>query len=62
MTDLLPLAAIVTPNLLEAELLTGPAITGEVEMLGAAEEIVAFGPAWVLVKGGHLPGNPVDLL
>ena len=61
-TDLLPRAAIVTPNLYEAQLLTGLVITGEDDMLAAAEQIAAFGPAWVLVKGGHLPGNPVDLL
>ncbi len=61
-TDLLPLAAIVTPNLYEAQLLTGLVITGEDDMLAAAEQIAAFGPTWVLVKGGHLPGNPVDLL
>ena len=31
-------------------------------MLAAARMIDAMGPQWVLVKGGHLPGNPVDLL
>jgi hydroxymethylpyrimidine/phosphomethylpyrimidine kinase len=31
-------------------------------MLAAAKVISALGPRWVLVKGGHLPGNPVDLL
>jgi hydroxymethylpyrimidine/phosphomethylpyrimidine kinase len=59
---LLPLATVVTPNLLEAELLTGTAITDETQMLAAARMINAMGPQWVLVKGGHLPGNPVDLL
>ncbi len=59
---LLPLATVVTPNLLEAELLTGMAITDEAQMLAAAAMINAMGPQWVLVKGGHLPGNPVDLL
>jgi hydroxymethylpyrimidine/phosphomethylpyrimidine kinase len=59
---LLPLATVVTPNLLEAELLTGTAITDEAQMLAAAAMINAMGPQWVLVKGGHLPGNPVDLL
>jgi hydroxymethylpyrimidine/phosphomethylpyrimidine kinase len=59
---LLPLATVVTPNLLEAELLTGTTITDEAQMLTAAEMINAMGPQWVLVKGGHLPGNPVDLL
>ena len=59
---LLPLATVVTPNLLEAGLLTGMTIRNEAEMLAAARQISAMGPQWVLVKGGHLPGNPVDLL
>lgn len=59
---LLPLATVVTPNLLEAELLTGMTITDERHMLAAAAKINAMGPQWVLVKGGHLPGSPVDLL
>jgi len=59
---LLPLATVVTPNLLEAGLLTGMTIWHEAEMLAAAQQINAMGPQWVLVKGGHLPGNPVDLL
>ncbi len=59
---LLPLATVVTPNLYEAELLTGIAISDENQMLAAARAIIAMGPQWVLVKGGHLPGRPVDLL
>ncbi|MGB6453540.1 MAG: bifunctional hydroxymethylpyrimidine kinase/phosphomethylpyrimidine kinase [Streptosporangiaceae bacterium] len=59
---LLPLATVVTPNLLEAELLTGRSISGEGEMLLAARALLAMGPQWVLVKGGHLAGSPVDLL
>ena len=59
---LLPLATMVTPNLSEAELLTGLPIADEAGMLAAARVIAAMGPRWVLVKGGHLPGNPVDLL
>ena len=59
---LLPLATVVTPNLLEAELLTGLRITDEAQMLNAARMINSMGPQWVLVKGGHLQGNPVDLL
>jgi hydroxymethylpyrimidine/phosphomethylpyrimidine kinase len=59
---LLPLATVVTPNLYEAELLTGIAISDERQMLAAARAIIAMGPQWVLVKGGHLPGRPVDLL
>jgi hydroxymethylpyrimidine/phosphomethylpyrimidine kinase len=60
--DLLPLATVVTPNLLEAELLTGQSITDEAGMRRAAEALSALGPRWILVKGGHLAGNPVDLL
>jgi hydroxymethylpyrimidine/phosphomethylpyrimidine kinase len=59
---LLPLATMVTPNLPEAELLSGLPIAGEADMLAAARAIGALGPRWVLVKGGHLPGDPVDLL
>jgi hydroxymethylpyrimidine/phosphomethylpyrimidine kinase len=59
---LLPLATVLTPNLHEAELLTGIRITDEAGMRRAAEALCALGPRWVLVKGGHLPGNPVDLL
>jgi hydroxymethylpyrimidine/phosphomethylpyrimidine kinase len=59
---LLPLATVVTPNLLEAELLTGMTIRDEAQMLAAARTLLDAGPQWVLVKGGHLRGNPVDLL
>jgi hydroxymethylpyrimidine/phosphomethylpyrimidine kinase len=59
---LLPLATVVTPNLLEAELLTGQRITDEAGMLLAARALLTMGPQWALVKGGHLPGSPVDLL
>ena len=61
-TRLLPLATVVTPNLYEAGLLTGITITDEQEMLAAARAVIGMGPQWVVVKGGHLPGNPVDLL
>ena len=60
--QLLPLATVVTPNLLEAELITGQSISDERAMLRAAEAISSRGPRWVLVKGGHLPGSAVDLL
>jgi hydroxymethylpyrimidine/phosphomethylpyrimidine kinase len=59
---LLPLATVVTPNLPEAELLTGLRIDDEAGMLAAARAIQAMGPQWVLVKGGHMAGPPVDLL
>ncbi len=59
---LLPLATLVTPNLPEAALLTGVPADDEAGMVAAAEAMRALGPRWVLVKGGHLPGEPVDLL
>jgi hydroxymethylpyrimidine/phosphomethylpyrimidine kinase len=59
---LLPLATVVTPNLDEAELLTGRKAEDEQGMLAVARALREFGPRWVLIKGGHLPGDPVDVL
>lgn len=59
---LLPLATVVTPNLHEASALIGREIRDEVAMRRAAEEIHALGASAVLVKGGHLEGEAVDLL
>jgi hydroxymethylpyrimidine/phosphomethylpyrimidine kinase len=61
-TGLLPLATVVTPNLWEAEQLTGVKVDDESRLREAAEAVLALGPEWVLIKGGHLPGEPVDLL
>ena len=63
-TRLLPLAEIVTPNLGEVALLTGVEVRGVDDLADAARAVHALGPRWVLVKGGHLPGNEdaVDLL
>lgn len=59
---LLPLATLVTPNLPEAEALTGIAIRTEDDMRQAASRLRAMGPRAVLVKGGHLEGEAVDIL
>ncbi len=59
---LLPLAAVVTPNLHEAGALIGHPISGVEEMKDAARTILAFGSKNVVVKGGHLAGSAVDLL
>ncbi|ADG89486.1 bifunctional hydroxymethylpyrimidine kinase/phosphomethylpyrimidine kinase [Thermobispora bispora] len=59
---LLPLATVVTPNLWEVEQLTGVKVEDEDGLPRAAEAVLALGPKWVLIKGGHLPGEPVDLL
>ncbi|GAB1822071.1 bifunctional hydroxymethylpyrimidine kinase/phosphomethylpyrimidine kinase [Herbidospora sp. RD11066] len=61
-TLLLPLATVVTPNLWEVEQLTGVKVEAEEQMMAAAEAVLALGPKWALIKGGHLPGEPVDLL
>jgi hydroxymethylpyrimidine/phosphomethylpyrimidine kinase len=53
-TRLLPLALVATPNLPEAEVLTGLAIHSQDAMRIAARAISALGPRWVVIKGGHL--------
>jgi len=60
--ELLPLAEIVTPNLREAAILTGSAVTTLEEMRIAARRLVDRGARAALVKGGHLEGDAVDLL
>lgn len=60
---LLPLAALITPNLPEAEVLSGTKIRDLAAMRRAAEMLLTLGVPAVLLKGGHLPGERVvDLL
>lgn len=60
---LFPLAMVVTPNLDEATFLCERKIRSVEEMEAAARAIHAMGPGYVLIKGGHLPGERVvDLL
>ncbi|GAB2615829.1 bifunctional hydroxymethylpyrimidine kinase/phosphomethylpyrimidine kinase [Streptomyces capparidis] len=59
---LLPVATVVTPNLYEVEQLTGVRVTRESQMRQAAEAVLEHGPAWALIKGGHLEGEAADLL
>jgi hydroxymethylpyrimidine/phosphomethylpyrimidine kinase len=59
---LLPLAALVTPNLDEAERLTGAPVRDPRAMERAARDLVARGAGAALVKGGHLDGAIVDVL
>ena len=61
---LIPLATVVTPNIPEAEVLSGIKITERSGMEEAARRIHAMGPRHVVVKGGHLEGdeNSDDLL
>jgi hydroxymethylpyrimidine kinase/phosphomethylpyrimidine kinase/thiamine-phosphate diphosphorylase len=60
--ELLPLAYLITPNLPEAEVLTGMTICNEAEMEKAAFKLHSMGPRNILIKGGHLKGDSVDLL
>lgn len=59
---LLPHCLLVTPNIPEAEVLSGLHIRGELEMEEAAKRIAGLGARAVLIKGGHLEGRPVDVL
>ncbi|GHF21220.1 hydroxymethylpyrimidine/phosphomethylpyrimidine kinase [Streptomyces fumanus] len=61
-TKLLPLATVATPNLDEVTQLTGVRVESEAGMRRAALALLEYGPRWALIKGGHLPGEPVDLL
>jgi hydroxymethylpyrimidine/phosphomethylpyrimidine kinase len=60
---LLPRAAVITPNLPEAEALTGLSIGTEADMAAAAAALLQLGVPAVLLKGGHLESEMVvDLL
>jgi len=62
-SDLLPLAAVVTPNLPEAEVLTGMEVRTLEDQREAARRIVALGARAVIVKGGHsASADIVDVL
>jgi hydroxymethylpyrimidine/phosphomethylpyrimidine kinase len=54
---LIPMARLITPNLHEAGGLLGRSIETLDEMRDAARDLLELGPAAVLVKGGHLPGD-----
>ncbi|MFE7930909.1 bifunctional hydroxymethylpyrimidine kinase/phosphomethylpyrimidine kinase [Streptomyces sp. NPDC057456] len=61
-TKLLPVATVATPNLDEVAQLTGVRVESEEQLRDAAAAVLAYGPRWALIKGGHLPGAAVDLL
>lgn len=60
--ELLPQAFLLTPNIPEAEALTGIRIRDEEEMVRAGKHLLGLGCRAVLVKGGHKEGEPVDVL
>ncbi len=53
-TRLLPLAAVVTPNVPEASVLTGIDIKTQGDIREALHALYALGPRYILLKGGHL--------
>ena len=59
---LLPLATLVTPNLPEASVLTGFPVHDLESMKEAARAIRDMGPRYVLIKGGHLEKEALDVL
>jgi hydroxymethylpyrimidine/phosphomethylpyrimidine kinase len=59
---LLPLAEVVTPNLDEAEALTGSKVRSVEACKSAGLRILDMGPKAVVIKGGHLKGDAIDVL
>ncbi len=59
---LIPLSTVVTPNLIEASLLTGIEVYSIEEMKKAARLIYRMGAKNVVIKGGHLKGDAIDLI
>ncbi len=61
-SQLIPMATVLTPNLLEGEVITGEKITNLEDMKKAAVTIHNMGAKYVLLKGGHLEGEATDVL
>ncbi|MBI5826262.1 MAG: bifunctional hydroxymethylpyrimidine kinase/phosphomethylpyrimidine kinase [Deltaproteobacteria bacterium] len=61
-TELFCHATVATPNIAEAEAISGMEVNSIEEMEEAARRISSLGAPFVLVKGGHLKGHPVDVL
>ena len=57
---LFPLAALITPNLPEAEALSGMKIRNDEDYRKAAQKLLGFGPRAVVIKGGHRQGGAHD--
>ena len=60
---ILPLCKVITPNIPEAEVLTGYSILNKADMIKAAQKIISMGAKNVLLKGGHLKNKMIfDIL
>jgi hydroxymethylpyrimidine/phosphomethylpyrimidine kinase len=57
LSELMPLARLITPNIPEAEILTGMKVISEMNMRAAATRLREQGATAVLIKGGHLPAS-----
>jgi hydroxymethylpyrimidine kinase/phosphomethylpyrimidine kinase len=62
MEELFPLTHLLTPNAPEAARMAGLEVRTAEDLEAAARRLKDMGPRWVLAKGGHLPGEPVDVL
>lgn len=60
--ELIPQCSLLTPNAPEAGRLLGRRVETLSEARAAARDLAALGPRAVLIKGGHLTGDPVDVL
>ncbi|HZE21290.1 MAG TPA: bifunctional hydroxymethylpyrimidine kinase/phosphomethylpyrimidine kinase, partial [Desulfobaccales bacterium] len=60
--ELFPLTELLTPNAPEAARLAEIEVRTPQDLEEAARRLQSQGPRWVLAKGGHLPGEPVDIL
>ncbi len=59
---LFPSVTVITPNIAEASRLCGTQIKTTGSMKRAAQSLMKMGPKAVIIKGGHLKGDPVDIL
>ncbi len=61
LSRLLPLAAVLTPNLPETQVLLGRPVATLAERRDAARDLLRLGPRAVVIKGGHAEGEAVDI-
>lgn len=61
-TELFPLARVITPNISEASVITGIKIENEGDMERAACELHLMGPETVIITGGHIEKETMDLI
>ena len=60
--EIFPYCAVITPNIHEASVLSGVAVTTDADMAKAAIILKGFGPRQVIITGGHRSGSAVDMV